>query len=214
MNLFDELGGAAAPATGAGKTFEMVFSFVNNDSTFHFLALPMLTGAKHAPPREPVAPTPITFPSTISSSVRLPTLKTHTLSSIRIPSKLSASFLPVTVPKTRAKRPRTTSAGALDPTDMDEWHHKAEGLREWMGLVAIGAEDKVSWSAGSANEAEEEDDEEGLGVPQAECEEGSVTVLSWSGFFHPCLLQTLVVSLANYSQCVFSPFISRPRRRC
>lgn len=141
------------------------------------------------------------FPSPLSARLCHPRLHRQTLSSIRIPS---LSFLE-DLPTRPAKRQRTSSGahGSFTP----EWQEQVVELREWMGLVAVAAEEKLQW----VSEDVEDDPGEGWGVPLDACEEraGEVIHLGWNGFFHPKLwsgiLDALLASSSSNDSCVCLP---------
>lgn len=122
------------------------------------------------------------FTSPLSAGLCHPTLQRQTFSSILVPKLSFFSELCVTgaSPSHHAKRQRTSSGAHSTPTP--EWQEQVGELKEWLGLVAVGAKDKLSW-----RESGEEEVDEQWGVPREECEEGEVTHLSWTGFFHPKL---------------------------
>ncbi|ORY92493.1 ribonuclease P 40kDa subunit-domain-containing protein [Leucosporidium creatinivorum] len=169
-NLWEELAGVANPKDSAegGKTFEMVMTYVNPEGK----------------------PTPMNFPSPLSARLCQPILHRQTLSSIRVPKLSSLSDLCSADASTshHAKRQRTSSGAHGTPTP--EWQEQVGELKEWLGLVAVGAKEKLSWGVGGEEEVDEQ-----WGVPREECEEGEATHLSWTGFFHPKLFAPLLDKL-------------------
>lgn len=120
------------------------------------------------------------LPATLSARLCRPTLHRQSLSSIRVPKLSFFPDLCSTHPSAQhhAKRQRTSSGAHGTPTP--EWQEQVGELKEWLGLVALGAEEKLDWGVDGEDEAIEE-----WGVAREECEEGEVTHLSWTGFFHP-----------------------------
>lgn len=119
---------------------------------------------------------PMDFPAPLTGRLCRPTLQQYTMSSINIPREplLSAAIDDTAGGPSRPSKRQRTSSGALGKPAAD-WEGHAKALREWVGLVAIGAKEQLRF--------EQADEDESWGVE--ECEEGDVIHLSWTGFFHP-----------------------------
>lgn len=140
-------------------------------------------------------PQPITFPPSITSHLRKPTLTiTTTPSPLQLPDLTFLDDLSKE-PHASTKRIRTSS-GALRREPV-EWQERSRRLREWLGLVANGAVDKI--------DGEEEGEREwGVEKEDLSGERGQVTSQSWTGFFHPTTMLKIADTVRKADQCVSS----------
>ncbi|GAA6027427.1 hypothetical protein JCM8097_007857 [Rhodosporidiobolus ruineniae] len=182
-DLFDALAGvgtSGASEEKKGRTFDMVMSFTDAEDR----------------------PQPITFPSSITSRLCHPTSTRQTLSSIRVP--LPSSFPSASSSSTAPSKKQRTSSGAFRKP-VDEKALFWDGYREWAGLAQLGEQEKIAWRALKEGEEEEEDE---WGVPLGTCEEGEVTLLSWTGLLHPQAMVKVFERITTSASFSTHPFLS------
>ncbi|GAA5829971.1 hypothetical protein JCM5353_003932 [Sporobolomyces roseus] len=147
----------------------------------------------------------INLPRTTVSHEHNPSFSTQTLDNISVPSSTSLPSYPPDS-KTASKRQRTSSGSLRREADDEQiWW---DGFREWRGLASIGS-DRLKWRSNPVAEEQEE----GWGFDQVDCERGRTTALSLNGLLHPQAMKNSVdwiLQDASFSTIPFLSIMLRP----
>lgn len=100
-----------------------------------------------------------------------------------------------------ADRPSKRKKSAVDLGVQHERGQSVLDLQEWLGLVTLGAKDKLRLDR-------DQDDMDTFGLDPAHCESepGQATSISWTGFFHPRAVQHVSRLLV---ECVRRCFVAQ-----
>ena len=122
---------------------------------------------------------------------RHPTLSSHQLISIRIPTATLDTLFSPPDDAGKKKRAKFEKVSVIADFELEQ-----ASVREWIGFAQAGAEEALRWNASGSGDVEDAT----FGPDQSGCLLGKVDGMSWNGFFHPMVLERIVKELVAKSQ--------------